>query len=64
MIKFVLVVYAMTATGPAVQPIAEFTRANKQYCEDVGVLVVKSIKRNRNDNIRAVTYRCVEVTKV
>ena len=62
MIKFVLVIYALTANGPVAKPVAEFTRANKQYCEDVGALVVENLKTN--DTVRAVTYRCVEITKI
>ena len=62
MIKFVLVIYAVTAQGTIYEPIAEFTKTNRQYCEDVGVLVVNNLAQQ--PNIKAATYRCVEVTKV
>lgn len=60
MIKIVLVVFAMTAQGPMAMEVAEFKNTNKQYCEDVGTLIVKNLGEQ---NIRA-AYRCIERTEV
>lgn len=60
MIKFVLVVLAVTPQGPTVQEIAQFTRTNQQYCEDVGKLVVRNLEQR---GIKA-AYRCIERTNV
>jgi hypothetical protein len=60
MIKIVLVVFAMTAQGPVAREVAEFTNANRQYCEDVGTLVVRNLGER---NIRA-AYRCIGRTVI
>lgn len=60
MIKFVLVIYAMTASGPAMQPVAKFVSASQ--CDRVGQTVLIQLKNELKTN--NVTYRCLEVTEV
>lgn len=60
MIKFVLVVYVLTASGPAMQPVTEFVSASQ--CDQVGQTVLVQLKNELKTNL--VTYRCLEVTEV
>ena len=60
MIKYVLVILAMTPQGPTVQEVAEFNANNQQYCESIGEMVIHDL---RKQGIKAM-YRCVRRTEV
>ncbi len=60
MIKFVLVIYAVTATGPAVQPVAEFV--SPVVCESAGRAIQEKLRTQLKTP--KVTYVCHEVAEV
>lgn len=62
MIKIVLIVYALTAQGPAAQEVAEFKHKDAVLCEQIGTLVVKELEAT--GRYLQVTHRCKPFTNI
>ena len=62
MIKILLVIYTLSANGPATTEIAEFRSKDLHNCKAVGELIVQN--REASGEFAPVTYRCRPLTEV
>lgn len=62
MIKIILVIYTLSANGPAATDIAEFRAKDLQNCKAVGELIVQNLEAS--GEFASVTYRCRPFTNV
>ena len=62
MIKILLVIYTLSANGPATTEIAEFRSKDLHNCKAVGELIVQNLEAS--GEFASVTYRCRPFTEV